>query len=323
MRAHTREDAMKTKPLFAGEPSAPEVSVVGLGCNNFGRRCDEAGTKSVVNAALDAGITFFDTAESYGGGGKSEEFLGTALGTRRKDAFVATKFGYSVDASRKNILSSVEASLKRLGTDYIDLYQVHKPDPDTPIEETLETMAGLVSEGKVRFIGCSNYSGEQLDEARAASGNGSAPFVTAQNRYNLLHREIEADLVPACRNHGVGVLPFFPLASGLLTGKYRRGQEPPKGTRLGGSEHFAKDHLTDSNFDIVESLDAFAGDHGRSLLDLAISWLACQPEVTSVIAGATKPEQIEQNVQAADWTLSAEELAEVDRITRGALVGST
>ena len=312
---------MKTKPLFAGDPSAPEVPVVGLGCNNFGMRCDEAGTKSVVNAALDAGITFFDTAEMYSEG-KSEEFLGKALGAHRKEVWVATKFGYSVDASRKNILSSVEASLNRLGTDYIDLYQVHKPDPDTPIEETLETMNGLVSEGKVRFIGCSNYSGEQLDEARAASGNGSAPFVTAQNRYSLLHREIEADLVPACRNHGVGILPFFPLESGMLTGKYRRGQKPPKDTRLGASEGFAKRFISDRSFDIVERLDAFVGGSGHTLLELAISWLACQPEVTSVIAGATKPEQIEQNVKAADWTLSAEELAEVDRITRGALVRS-
>lgn len=308
---------MRMKKLFAGDPSAPEVSVVGLGCNNFGMRIDETQTGIVVNKAIDAGINFFDTAEMYGGGGVSEEYLGKALGSRRGEILLTTKFGYSPpDGSRGNIVKSLEGSLKRLGTDYLDLYQIHKPDPKTPIEETLEAMDSLVRDGKVRYIGCSNYSGAQLDEARAASAKGGlTPYVTVQNGYSLLNREVEDEVLPACREHGVGFIPFFPLESGLLSGKYKRGVAPAEGMRL-SDERFAGRFLKQERFDVVERLEAFAMGQGHTLLELALSWLVSKPEVVCVIAGATKPEQIDQNIAAAQWTLSEDEFAEVDRLTR-------
>ncbi len=308
---------MQMKKLFAGDKAAPDVSVIGLGCNNFGMRIDEAQTGIVVNKAIDAGINFFDTAEMYGGGGVSEEYLGKALGSRRGEIILTTKFGYSPpDGSRGNIVKSLERSLKRLRTDYLDLYQIHKPDPETPIEETLEAMDSLVRQGKVRYIGCSNYSGAQLDEARAASDKGGfAPYVTLQNGHSLLNREVEDEVLPACRAHGVGFIPFFPLESGLLTGKYKRGETAPEGTRL-SDERFAGRFLKQERFDVVERLEAFAKARGHTLLELALSWLVSKPEVVCVIAGATKPEQIDQNIAAAQWTLSEEEFAEVDELTR-------
>ncbi len=305
---------MEYKSLGA---SGLQVSVVGLGCNNFGMRIDETQTGIVVNKAIDAGINFFDTAEMYGGGGVSEEYLGKALGSRRGEILLTTKFGYSPpDGSRGNIVKSLEGSLKRLGTDYLDLYQIHKPDPKTPIEETLEAMDSLVRQGKVRYIGCSNYSGAQLDEARAASAKGGfAPYVTVQNGHSLLNREVEDEVLPACREHGVGFIPFFPLESGLLTGKYKRGETAPEGTRL-SDERFAGRFLKQERFDVVERLEAFAMAQGHTLLELALSWLVSKPEVVCVIAGATKPEQIDQNIAAAQWTLSEDEFAQVDRLTR-------
>ncbi len=307
---------MKTKPLFGAQGGGPEVSVIGLGCNNFGMRIDESETDVVVNTAIDAGINFFDTAEMYGGGGKSEEYLGAALGARRKNIILATKFGYNPDGSKNNVVKSVEGSLKRLKTDYIDLYQLHKPDDDTPIEETLAAMDKLIQEGKVRYIGCSNFSAEQLDQAAAAAeSSGTAPFVTLQNRYSILHGEPEESVLPACERHDVGFLPFFPLENGLLTGKHKRGVEPGEDTRIGAMDHFRKMALTDDNFTAVEKLEEFVSDKGHTLLELAFSWLAAQPQVVSVIAGATKAEQINANAAAGDWTLSADDLAEVASIT--------
>jgi aryl-alcohol dehydrogenase-like predicted oxidoreductase len=289
------------------------VSAISIGCNAFGARCDEAQTASIVHQAIESGINFFDTANTYGDG-RSEEFIGTALGARRGDVIVATKFGMRDGGSPKVIAASVEASLKRLGTDYIDLYQLHKPDAATPIEETLKALDGLVRDGKVRFIGCSNFSGSQLNEAMACSSDmGLASFVTAQNAYSLLQRDIEGDLVPVCRDHGVGILPFYPLQRGLLTGKYRAGEAPPEGSRLaqggGGAEL-----LNDKNFDRIAALQEFAEARGHGLLELAISWLASQPVISSVIAGVSKPEQVIANVAAAGWALTAADFAALDEI---------
>lgn len=303
--------------------SGLKVSVVGLGCNNFGMKCDQAETDAVVHKALDCGITLFDTADAYGNRGGSETMLGKALGARRKDIVLATKFSlpmgdgdYMKGASRRYIVNAVEASLKRLGTDYIDLYQLHFPDADTPIEETLSALDDLVRAGKVRYIGSSNFAGWQLVEAwYIAEKNGWTKFVSAQNHYNLLDRKIEGDLVQAAKAYGASVLPYFPLASGMLTGKYKRNQAGPNDSRLVLWGERAKSILTDANFDIVEKLEAFAAARGRTLLDVAFGWLASQPHVASVIAGATKPEQVEANVKAGGWELGAEELAEVGKIT--------
>jgi len=304
--------------------SGLQVSVVGLGTNNFGMRIDEAQSAAVVHKALDLGINFFDTADVYGGRGKSEEFLGKALAGRRRDAIIATKFaspmgdgpGWS-GASRRYIMHAVEASLRRLGTDYIDLYQVHFPDANTPVEETLGALDDLVRSGKVRYIGCSNFPGWMVaDAAWIARTQHLTPFVSAQNQYNLLDRRIERELVPACKKFGLGVLPYFPLASGFLTGKYRRGEAPPEGTRLALWGPRGQQLLSEQNFDTLERLETFASEHGRSMLDLAVGWLASQPFVASVIAGATKPEQLEANVKAGEWRLTPEELAEVDKLTR-------
>lgn len=294
-----------------------EVSVVGLGCNNFGGRIDEAATERVVHAALEAGINFFDTADIYGKT-KSEEFLGRALGTRRNEVLIATKFGIKLDdehpggASPAYIRSAVEDSLRRLGADHIDLYQIHVPDPNVPIADTLGALHELVQAGKVREIGCSNFSVEQLQAAEAASA-GKSRFVSVQNEYSLLHRDPEKGVLAECERQGIGFLPYFPLASGLLSGKYRKGEPPPPGTRLAGGGRFAE-MLAGEQGDKVEALAHFAEARNHTLLELAFSWLLTRPAVASVIAGATKPEQIEANVAAADWEFSAEDLAEIDRI---------
>lgn len=303
--------------------SGLQVSVVGLGCNNFGRRVDEQGTREVVAAALDHGITLFDTADIYGPRGLSEEFLGKALTGRRGDAIIATKFAGPMGegslhrgASRRYVFEAVEASLRRLGTDTIDLYQIHFPDAQTPLQETMRALHDVVRQGKVRYLGCSNFAGWQLVEAQwIAKSEAREGFISAQNLYNLLDRRIERELVPACRAHGVGILPYFPLASGFLTGKYRKGQEAPKGTRLAGAGGMADRVLTDANWAKLEKLEKFAAERGHSMLELAIGWLASQPHVPSVIAGATSPAQVEQNVRAGDWRLDAAELAGVDELS--------
>jgi aryl-alcohol dehydrogenase-like predicted oxidoreductase len=302
--------------------SGLQVSILGLGCNNFGRRCDVEQTAAVVHKALELGVTLFDTADIYGPRGVSEEYLGKALQGRRRDVVIATKFvGPMGDgplwagASRRYIFDAIDDSLRRLGTDYIDLYQIHFPDARTPIEETLRALDDLARAGKVRYYGCSNFAGWQVVEAQWITRlQHFAPLISAQNQYNLLDRRIEREMVPACTNYGLGVLPYFPLANGFLTGKYRPGQPAPEGTRL--SSGMGERVLTEENFAVLTKLEEFAQSRGHTMLDLAIGWLASQPQVASVIAGATKPEQIEQNVKAAEWRLSPEELAEVDRLTR-------
>jgi aryl-alcohol dehydrogenase-like predicted oxidoreductase len=294
-----------------------EVSVVGLGCNNFGARLDAAATAEVAHAALDAGINFFDTADIYGGT-KSEEFLGRALKDRRHEVVLATKFGMEVDPQRKGarpeyVRQAVEDSLRRLATDHIDLYQLHRPDPSVPIADTLGALDELVKAGKVREIGCSNFDPGQLDEAEAVSRKaGAARFVSVQNEYSLLHREPEKGVLAACERLGLAFLPFFPLSSGLLTGKYRKGQPVPSGSRLGEGRYSRL--LNDENLDKVEKLIAFAESRGHTLLELAFSWLLARPTVASVIAGATSVRQIHSNLAAAGWRLTAEEMAEIDRI---------
>jgi aryl-alcohol dehydrogenase-like predicted oxidoreductase len=299
------------------------VSVVGLGCNNFGGRIDEARTDAVVNAAVDAGITLFDTADIYGGEpGLSEELLGKALGSRRDQVVIATKFGgdmhgvngpdWGVRGSRRYIRRAVESSLQRLGTDWIDLYQLHFPDPVTPVEETLAALSELVAEGKVRYIGSSQFAAWQVADADwTARTNGLERFISAQNRYSLLDREIEDELVPACEHLGLGILPFFPLAAGLLTGKYKRGADAPEGTRLASQP----ERLARADFDRIEALETFAAERDLTLIDVAIGGLAAQPAVASVIAGATTPEQIEQNVAAGLWDPTAADLAALDDLT--------
>ena len=300
-----------------------KVSEVGIGCNNFGGRMDQEQTQAVVDKAIDEGINLFDTADVYGGT-RSELFLGNALGSRRHDVVVATKFGMgSPDAvlsrggSRRYIVNAVEASLKRLDTDYIDLYQIHFPDVDTPIEETLRAMSELVTQGKVRYIGCSNFTGWQVADADwTAKSLGLNRFETAQNLYSLMDRRLEREVIPACERFGLGMLPYFPLASGLLTGKYRRGEDAPEGTRLGAMGPRAAQALSDRNFDVVEKLTDFAETRGHTLLELAIGWLASKPVISSVIAGATKPEQVEANVKASGWKFTEEEMNEVNEISR-------
>jgi aryl-alcohol dehydrogenase-like predicted oxidoreductase len=297
-----------------------DVTVVGLGCNNFGMRSDEKQSAAVVHAALDAGINFFDTADIYGGT-RSEELLGRALGRRRDEVVVATKFAAPIDddplhagASARWVREAVDGSLRRLGTDRIDLYQQHMPDPAVPIDETLAALDALVRAGKVREIGNSNFSGEQIDAAEAVStANGWARFVSAQNHFNVLHREPLDDVVPACVRNGLGVLPYFPLASGLLTGKYGRGEPPPAGTRLSTMpDDRAARILSDRNFERLERLATFAEARDHTVLDLAFAWLAGQPAVASVIAGATQPDQVRANVAAGEWRLSREELDQLD-----------
>jgi len=303
--------------------STLEVSVVGLGGNNFGGRIDFDASRRVVDAALARGINFIDTADSYGNRGGSEEALGQILGARRKSIVLASKFGLPMDeagklsgASRRYIMQAVEASLRRLRTDWIDLYQLHRPDPKTPIEETLRALDDLVRGGKVRWIGCSNLSAAQVNEAqKIATRNDLASFVSCQDEYSLLARGIERELIPAAKAHGMGVLPYFPLASGLLTGKYRQGAPLPAGSRLSKNQRHAAEFISERNWRMVGALEEFAQRRGHSILELAFSWLLRDSVVASVIAGATSPQQIEQNIAAAGWTLSAEELAEIDRIT--------
>jgi aryl-alcohol dehydrogenase-like predicted oxidoreductase len=305
--------------------SGLKVSVVGLGCNNFGRRLAEGGALEVVATALDAGITLFDTADIYSEG-RSEEILGKALRGRREQAIIATKFGgqmgtspFQRGASRRWLRIAVEASLRRLGTEWIDLYQLHFPDGDTPIEETLQTLDDLVHEGKVRYIGSSNFAAWQVADAEwTARTNHQERFVGAQNEYNLLQRSVEAELTLACVRYGIGIIPYSPLASGLLTGKFRRGEAPPQDTRIGKNPQLAQRWLTDRNFDLIESLQQFAERRSLSLLDVAIGGLAAQPQVASVIAGAMTPEQVLANVRAGQWRPSAEDLDELDRITKQA-----
>jgi aryl-alcohol dehydrogenase-like predicted oxidoreductase len=305
--------------------SGLQVSLVGLGCNNFGGRLDLAATRKVVHRALDLGITLFDTADIYGERGRSEEYLGESLGDRRKDIVLATKFAMAMDdagtrkgASRRYILSAVEASLKRLKTDWIDLYQLHQPDPLTPIEETLRTLDDLIRHGKVRYIGCSNLPAWQVVEALWTAEHAMLySFVSCQDEYSLVVREPERELIPAMQRFGLGLLPYFPLASGLLTGKYQRNAPMPEGARLTGTKRLADRYLTEANWRIVERLEEFCVRRGRTLLELAFSWLAGRPMVASVIAGATRPEQVEANVRAVEWNLTAEDVAEIERLSSG------
>jgi aryl-alcohol dehydrogenase-like predicted oxidoreductase len=293
-----------------------DVSVVGLGCNNFGWRIDAAATARVVDEALDSGINFLDTADIYGAG-ESEEFLGKALQGRWNRVVIATKFGSKLEGQGEGarpdyIRRAVEASLRRLGADRIDLYQLHKPDPETPIGETLEALDRLVKSGKVREIGASNFSVEQIREAEEAVRPGAARFVSVQNAYSMLHRQPEKDVLPECVRRGMAFLPYFPLANGLLSGKYRIGEPPPPGSR--GAAGFGPKVFTDENLEIADNLRRFAESRGHSLLELAFSWLASRPAVASVIAGATSPEQVRTNAHAADWKLMDTDLVEVDRI---------
>ncbi len=294
--------------------------MVGLGTNNFGMGMHEDEVGPVVDAALDEGITFFDTADSYG---ESEVRLGRALGRRRDDVVIATKFGNPIGgegggARPEYVRESADRSLRRLGTDRIDLYQLHRPDPAVPIADTLAAMGELVRDGRVLEIGCSNFSAAQLREAEGAVAAGAARFVSVQNHYNLLHRQDEQEVLPECRRLGLAYLPFFPLASGLLSGKYTRGVVPPEGTRLHRWGDRATGMLTDENFDAIDALEKWAGARGHSLLDLAFAWLASRPVVASVIAGATRVDQVRANATAGRWRLSPEELAEVDAIAPAA-----
>src|ERR1700716_4173420 len=305
--------------------SGLRVSAVGLGCNNFGQRTDLETSRKVIYKAIDLGITLFDTADIYSNMGGSEAVIGAVLGDRRKDIVLATKYskpmsedGTKQGASRRYIFEAVEASLKRLKTDYIDLYQQHDYDPLTPIEETMRALDDLVRQGKVRYIGNSNFPAWRIAEAELIARQINVnKFVSCQDEYSLVVRDIEKDLLPAAQEFKLGLLPFFPLASGLLTGKYKRGAAAPEDTRLGKNTAMRDHYITPRNEDIVEKLRAYAQAHGHTMLELAFSWLAARPQVASVIAGATRVEQVEQNVKAIDWALSAEEIAEIDQITKG------
>ena len=304
--------------------SGLKVSEVGLGCNNFGMRIDQEATTAVVNAAIDAGINFFDTADVYGGQGKSEEMLGKALNGRLHEVLVATKFanpmGPRVDqrgGSRKWVVQACEDSLRRLGTDYIDLYQMHRPDSETPIEETLRALDDLITAGKIRYVGNSNFAGWQIAEADAVSKSERLNrFVSAQNNYSLLERRIEHEVLPACDHFGLGMLPFFPLASGLLTGKYKRGEAAPEGTRMAAWGARAQAAMSDQAFDKVEALESYANERGHTLLELAFGWLLGHGAVSSVIAGATRIEQVKDNAGAAAWKLTPDEVSEVTALVK-------
>lgn len=292
------------------------VSLVGLGCNAFGGRVDEKGTHAAMDAAIDAGIDFFDTAETYGGG-NSELFMGSGLKGKRDKIFLASKFGFGTShvagkkrGSPENIRAALNQSLTKLQTDRIDLYQLHRPDPDTPVGETMGELEDLVTAGKIRYYGCSYFTGAQMQEAaNEANRLGLKGFVTAQNAWNVLEREIEAELIPVCETNGIGLLPYYPIAKGLLTGKYQRNNAAPAGSRLDGDQYLAK-----ANFDLLERLEGYARDHGHELLTLAISWLAAQPSISSIISGASRPEQMASNAAAARWKLTAENLKEINVI---------
>jgi aryl-alcohol dehydrogenase-like predicted oxidoreductase len=304
--------------------SGLRVSAVGLGCNNFGQRIDLEASRKVIHKAIDLGITLFDTADIYSNMGGSETVLGEVLGDRRKDIVLATKYskpmaedGTKQGASRRYIFQAVEASLKRLKTDYIDLYQQHDYDPLTPIEETMRALDDLVRQGKVRYIGNSNFPAWRIAEAEyVARAMNVGRFISCQDEYSLVVRDIEKDLLPAAQAYNLGLLPFFPLASGLLTGKYKRGEAAPGDTRFGKVPRLRDRYVTPRNEDIVDKLQAFAKARGHTMLELAFSWLAARPQVASVIAGATRVEQVEQNVKAIGWSMTLEEIAEIDGITR-------
>jgi aryl-alcohol dehydrogenase-like predicted oxidoreductase len=310
---------MRDRPLGT---TGLRVSALGLGCNNFGVRLDAVAARRIVGAALDAGITFFDTADVYGLRGGSETILGEALGARRKNVVMVSKFGVAMDdegrlkgGSARYVASAIEASLKRLKTDWIDLYYYHRPDPATPIEETLRALDVLIAQGKVRYIGCSNMSTAQIAEAqRVAQANGLSRFIVCQEQYNLLSRQIETDVIPALEAHHLTLIPYFPLASGMLTGKYQQGAPIGPGTRMSYKRYFDR-FLNDENFQIVEKLREFCAKRNRSLVELALGWLLSKPVIGCVIAGASTPEQIQQNAAAIDWRLDAAEMAEVARLT--------
>ena len=297
-----------------------DVSLVGLGCNAFGKRVDEKGTHAVMDAAIDAEIDFFDTAESYGGG-NSEIYMGSGLKGKRDKVFLASKFGNTIvhidgknRGSAENIRAALDKSLAKLQTDYIDLYQLHRPDYDTPIVDTMGALEDLVTEGKIRYYGCSYFTGVQMQEAvDEAQRSGLRGFVTAQNAWNVLQRDIEPELVPVCEASGITVLPYYPIAKGLLTGKYLRGKSAPAGSRLADDAD-----LENADFDRLERLDAYARDHGHDLLTLAMSWLAAQPATASIIAGGSKPEQMTANASATQWKMTVENLREIDAVVAGA-----
>ncbi len=296
-----------------------EVSLVGLGCNAFGRRIDEKATHTVLDAAIDAGIDFIDTAETYGDG-KSEAFIGSGLKGKRDRVFLTTKFGFSVShvkgkykGSAENIQVALDQSLKKLQTDWIDLYQLHRPDNDTPVVETMGALEDLVTAGKIRYYGCSFFTGSEMQEAvDEANRAGLKGFATAQNAWNMLEREIESELIPVCEANGIGLLPYYPIAKGLLTGKYKREAEAPSGSRLAGDAY-----LANADFDLLERLDGYARDHGYDLLTLAMSWLAAQPSIASIISGASKPEQMASNAAAVRWKLTTENLKEIEALLAG------
>jgi aryl-alcohol dehydrogenase-like predicted oxidoreductase len=302
--------------------SGLKVSEIGLGCNNFGMRIDQAATNAVIDAAIEHGVTFMDTADVYGGRGKSEEMMGVALKGKRDKVVLATKFASPMGdgpdkrgGSRRYIMEAVEASLKRLQTDYIDLYQMHQPDRDTPIEETLSALDDLVTQGKVRYIGNSNFTGWMIADADWTSKSERFNrFVSAQNNYSLLERRVEHEVTPACSQFGLGMLPYFPLASGMLTGKYKRGEAPADGTRMAAWGARAQAALSDKNFDKVEALEGWAAERGHTMLELAFAWLLGHPVVSSVIAGATKPDQVQANAATAAWKLTPQEVEEVTKL---------
>lgn len=302
--------------------SGLKVSEIGLGCNNFGMRIEQAQTTAVVQAAIEAGIDFFDTADVYGGA-QSEVMLGKALGTKRKDVVIGTKFAMPMGAprlkggSRSYVMGAVDSSLKRLGTDFIDLYQMHAPDTETPIEETLDALDDIVRAGKARYIGCSNFAGWQIADADwTARSRDRTRFISAQNHFSLLERNVEREILPACARFGLGLLPYFPLASGLLTGKYRRGEAPPEGTRLSVGGRRAEEAFSDRNFDRIEKLSAWAAERDHTLLELAFAWILAHQDVPSVIAGATRPEQVRANAAATAWKLTPAETAEVTALAK-------
>jgi aryl-alcohol dehydrogenase-like predicted oxidoreductase len=312
---------MKTRNLGK---SGLAVSEVGLGCNNFGLLADLEESRAVIDKALDLGITLFDTADIYGNRGGSETILGQVLGKRRKDIVLATKVGRPMDeagtlkgASRRYIMSAVEASLKRLQTDWIDLYQIHELDPLTPMDETLLTLEDLVKQGKVRHIGCSNFPSWKVVESFWISKELEVnSFISCQDQYSLLSRSTETELIPAMESYGLGLLPYFPLAGGMLTGKYKKNVAPSEGTRFASWKGLAQRYTTEANWSIVERLEKFCAERNRALLELAFSWLLAKPVVSSVIAGATKPGQLEMNIRSTDWALSKEDLTEIDTLAR-------
>ncbi len=301
--------------------SGLQVSVVGLGTNNFGGRLDLKTTETVIRSSVDQGINLLDTANSYGDT-RSEEFIGESVKGIRDQVLLATKVASprgqgpnQQGASRKHVMEQVEMSLRRLQTDYLDLYQIHWPDPNTPIEETLRTLDDLVRQGKVRYIGCSNFQAWQVAQAMERSSTlGLEPFISVQPSYSMLNRDVEQELVPCCKAYGLGILPYFPLANGFLTGKYRRGEMPPDGTRLAGNSGMADKYLTEANFDVLEALEVFAAERSRSIVELAIAWLLANRSVSSVIAGATRPEQVDANAKAADWKLDADEMEQLANV---------